>query len=146
MNRLPFILAVAGMMAPGPALAQDANSSIIGAWRMTSLEMPGASGAMQTVPYSGQVIFTEGGTMSVQAMNPDPNAPDGPYTLQGYEAYYGPVTINEAEKTFEVTIESAAVRGLIGQKFERAFEVSGDQLVLKPTSSDEHWRVTYERD
>jgi Lipocalin-like domain len=146
MNRLFMALAVAGALVAGPALAQDATVSINGTWRMTSLDMQDAAGQMQNVPYSGQVIFTEGGTMSVQAMNPDPNAPDGPYTLKGYEAYYGPVTIDETEKTFEVTIESAAVRDLIGQKFERVFEVSGDQLVLTPTNPDEHWRVTYERD
>lgn len=146
MNKLYLALAIAGAMLAGPALAQDADASIIGAWRMTSLEMPDAAGQMQSVPYSGQVIFTQGGTMSVQAMNPDASAPDGPYTLEGYEAYYGTVTIDETEQTFEVTIESAAVRDLIGQKFERAFEVTGDQLVLTPTNPDEHWRVTYERD
>lgn len=146
MNKLYLALAVAGVITASSVVAQDTDASIVGAWRMTSLEVPGASGERQTVPYAGQVIFTEGGTMSVQAMNPDPNAPDGPYTLNGYEAYYGPVTVDDAAKTFEITIESAAVRDLIGQKFERAFEVSGDQLVLKPTSPDEHWRVTYERD
>ena len=144
MNKLNFALALAAVMAASPALAQDKASSINGAWRMTALEVPGASGQLNTIPYSGQVIFTQG-TLSVQAMNPDPNAPDNPYTLKGYEAYYGPVTINEAEGTFTITVESAAVRGSIGQKFERAFEVSGDQLVLKPTNPDESWRVTYSR-
>lgn len=145
MNKLSIVLAVAGILAAGPALAQDADASIIGAWRMTSLEVPDAGGQMQTIPYSGQVIFTEGGTLSVQAMNPDAAAPDNPYTLNGYEAYYGPVAIDEAGKTFEITIESAAVRNLIGQTFERAFDVSGDTLVLTPTNPDENWRVTYER-
>lgn len=65
--------------------------------------------------------------------------------MNGYEAYYGPVSIDEANKTFEITIESAAVRSLIGQSFERAFDVSGDQLVLTPTNPEEGWRVTYER-
>lgn len=113
---------------------------------MTVLEVPGPSGQRQTVPYSGQVIFTDGGTMSVQAMNPDTSAPDTPYTVNGYEAYYGPVTINGVDGTFAITIESAAVRDPIGQTFERAFEVSGDQLVLEPTTPDEDCRVTYERD
>jgi hypothetical protein len=97
------------------------------------------------VPYSGQVIFTEAGTLSVQAMNPDTSAPDNPYTLNGYEAYYGPVTVNEAEGTFVIEVESAAVRNLIGQRFERMFEVTGDQLVLTPANAEEGWRVTYER-
>ena len=144
MNKLYLALAFAGALTVGPAVAQDADASIIGAWRMTSLEMPDA-GQMQAIPYSGQVIFTEGGTLSVQAMNPDADAPNGSYTLKGYEAYYGPVTIDEAGKTFEIAIESAAVRDLIGQTFERAFDVSSEKLVLTSTNPDEHWRVTYER-
>jgi hypothetical protein len=35
------------------------------------------------------------------------------------------VTIDEAARTFTITTESAAVRDLIGQSFERGFEVSG---------------------
>ena len=146
MKKVLLALAIAGLIAATPVMAQEEASSIVGDWRMTSLEVPNAAGEMEAVPYSGLVIFTEGGTMSVQAMNPDPNARDSPYTLRGYEAYYGPVAIDEAANTFEITIESAAVRDLIGQTFERAFEVSGDQLVLTPTSPDEHWRVTYERE
>ena len=145
MNKLYLALAFAGALTVGPAVAQDADASIIGAWRMTSLEMPDATGQMQAIPYSGQVIFTEGGTLSVQAMNPDADAPNGSYTLKGYEAYYGPVTIDEAGNTFEIAIESAAVRDLIGQTFERAFDVSSEKLVLTSTNPDEHWRVTYER-
>lgn len=143
MNKLALALAAAGIVAAGPAFAEDA--SLVGVWRMTALEVPGASGALETVPYMGQVIFSDAGTMSVQAMNPDASAPDSPYTLGGYEAYYGPVEVDQAEGTFAITIEAAAVRDLIGQTFERAFEVSGDQLVLTPTSPDESWRVIYER-
>jgi hypothetical protein len=145
MKTLYLAIAIGGFAVAGPVLAQDETSSIIGAWRMTSLEITDASGQTATVPYSGQVIFTEAGTLSVQAMNPDTSAPDNPYTLNGYEAYYGPVTVNEAEGTFVIEVESAAVRNLIGQRFERMFEVTGDQLVLTPANAEEGWRVTYER-
>ena len=57
------------------------------------------------MPYSGQVIFSQGGTLSVQAMNPDPNAEPTTYTASGYEAYYGPVEIDEANDTFTITVE-----------------------------------------
>lgn len=138
-------IAIGGFAVAWPVLAQDETSSIIGAWRMTSLEITDASGQTAIVPYSGQVIFTDAGTLSVQAMNPDADALDNPYTLNGYEAYYGPVTVNEAEGTFVIEVESAAVRNLIGQRFERMFEVTGDQLVLTPANAEEGWRVTYER-
>jgi hypothetical protein len=46
-----------------------------------------------------QVIFSQGGTLSVQAMNPDAAAEPTPYTANGYEAYYGPVEVDEAKKS-----------------------------------------------
>jgi hypothetical protein len=82
---------------------------------MTSLEV-GTEGNLQPVPYSGQIMFTGSCTVSVQAMNPDANAPATPYTTNGYEAYYGTVVIDEAAKTFTMTVESSLVRNLIGQR------------------------------
>ena len=111
---------------------------------MTSLEA-GTPGNLRPVPYSGQIIFTRSGTVSVQAMNPDTSAPDTPYTINGYEAFYGTVAVNKAAGTFDVTVESAAVRNLIGQRLTRVFKVSGDRLVLTPTDPAEDWRVTYKR-
>ena len=127
---------------PTPA---ETTAPIIGEWQMTSLEVT-ADGTMQEVPYSGQIIFTEAGTVSVQAMNPDTTAPDTPYTLDGYEAFYGSADINEADGTFTVDVESAIARDLIGQELTRNYEVTDDTLVLTPTDAAEGWRVTYERE
>jgi hypothetical protein len=142
------ITALALAFAPfvsAPAFAQDCSMSpLVGAWRMTSLAV-GTEGNLEPVPYSGQVIFTASCTLSVQAMNPDANAPATPYTMSGYEAYYGPVTIDDAARTFVITVESALVRNLIRQSLTRVFDVSGDTLVLTPVDPAEGWRVTYER-
>lgn len=138
---LTFTLTIATL-----ALAQDSLSLLSGVWRMTSLEVGTTADDLQEVPYSGQIVFTEAGTMSVQAMNPDADAVPTPYTANGYEAFYGRIAIDDEAKTFVVTVESSLVRDLIGQDLERAFEVMEDQLVLTPTSPDEHFRVTYERD
>ena len=135
-----------GVLLFAPACAGESGSPLTGAWRMTSLEVGANPGSFRPVPYSGQIIFTERGTMSVQAMNPDTAAPPTPYTVNGYEAFYGPVTIDEADGSFVVTVESSLVRGLIGQSLERRFEVSGDRLILTPANPQEGFRVTYERD
>jgi hypothetical protein len=127
-----------------PSSAHRGKSPLVGAWRMTSLEV-GTEGNLQPVPYSGEIIFTTSGTMSVQAMNPDADAPDTPYTRNGYEAFYGNVTADKAAKTFVVTVESSLVRDLIGQRLTRVFDVSGDTLVLTPADPAEGFRVTYER-
>ena len=138
-----FALGLA-LFVSAPAFAQDCTSPLVGAWRMTSLEV-GTEGNLQPVPYSGQIIFTGSCNVSVQAMNPDANAPATPYTMNSYEAYYGTFTIDEAAKTFTMTVESSLVRNLIGQSMTRVFEVSGDTLVLTPADPAEGWRVTYER-
>ena len=39
---------------------------------------------------SGQVIFSQSGTLSIQAMNPDPDAEPTTYTTNGYKACYSP--------------------------------------------------------
>lgn len=141
------VLVSATACAPEAAPAPETSSAgtIVDEWRMTSLEV--ASGDnYETVPYSGRLIFTEAGTLSVQAMNPDLAAADTAYTLGGYEAYYGPVTIDVGDGTFEIEVESAVTRDIIGQTLTRNFEVSADTLVLTPEDPTEGWRVTYERE
>ena len=143
---LALALALLGSM---PASAQPSQgrpglNSLVGEWRMTSLEV-GSEGDRQSVPYSGQIIFTESGTMSVQAMNPDRSAPDTAYTVNGYEAFYGTVDVDRRAGTFTVTVQSSLARDLIGQELTRVFDVSARTLVLTPADPAEGWRVTYER-
>lgn len=144
----PLALGLALLMTActpeGSATEPEEADPLTGQWRMTSLEA-GTEGDLEPVPYSGQIIFTDADTMAVHAMNPDTDAPDTPYTVNGYEAYFGDVAVDEDDGTFAVTIESAAVRDLIGQTLTRNFEVSGDTLVLTPADPAEGWRVTYER-
>ncbi len=140
-------VAAVGLLITTAACSQASDEAgsdgLTGEWRMTSLEV-GTEGAQTPTPYSGQVIFTDE-TMSVQAMNPDTSAPDTPLTVQGYEAYFGDLTTDADAGTLTVTVESAAERDLIGQTFERNYEVDGDTLVLTPSDPAEGFRVTYER-
>lgn len=144
MNSFKILAAALALAFTSPAFASDVKSPIIGAWHMTALEV-GAAGNLQTIPYSGQLVFTQGGTLSVQAMNPDANAADTPYTTKAYEAYYGPVEIDDDKNIFAITVESSLVRNLIGQRLERKFEVTGDKLVISPVDAAEGWRVSYDR-
>lgn len=136
----------------GPADASSATASdapaatdpIIGEWTMATLEFQ-TDGQFEEVPISGQIIFTDAGTVSVQAMNPDTGAADTAYTVQGYEAFYGDAEIDADAGTFSVDVESAAARDLIGQTLTRNYEVTDDTLVLTPVDPAEGWRVTYDR-
>ena len=144
--KLTKIALALGLLLFPLACAGDSGSALTGAWRMSSLEVGAEPGSLRPVPYTGEIVFTERGTMSVQAMNPDSAAPPTPYTVNGYEAFYGPVTIDEANGSFVVTVESSLVRGMIGQRLERRFEVSGQRLILTPANPREGFRATYERD
>jgi hypothetical protein len=80
--------------------------------------------------------------------NPQSQSPAGPeqYSQGGYEASFGTYEIDESSHTFTFHVEGALVRTLIGKDLPRAFELSGKQLIVKSTRSDEHWRVVWERD
>lgn len=146
MKKWTGIPALSLAILAAPASAQsDAASLFPGAWKMVSLEVGNADSELEAIEYSGQIVFTDAGTMSVQAMNPDADAAPTPYTANGYEATYGRFVIDEADNTLVFTVESSLVRDLIGRDLERVFEISQDQLVLTPTSPEENWRVIYER-
>jgi lipocalin-like protein len=119
----------------------------VGAWRLASLEQEGADGKLHKADSTGLLVFTRDGHMSVQVMdrNPPAQAPAGPeqYSQGGYEASFGTYEINDAH-TFTFHVEGALVRTLIGKNLPRAFELSGNQLIVKSTRPDEHWRVTWE--
>jgi len=94
-------------------------------------------------------VFTADGHASVQVMerNPPTHAASGPqqYSAGGYEASWGAYSVDEAAHTFNFHIEGALVRSLIGKDLPRAYEFTGNQLIVKSTRSDEHWRVAWER-
>lgn len=142
---LKFALTTIALVTAVPAFAQDGTSPIIGAWQMTSLQFTNPEGKVVDVPYSGQLVFADTGTLSVQAMDANPDAKPTTYTANAYEAYYGPVKIDNTAKTFTITVKSSLVRDLIGQELVRKFEVTGDQLVISPVDPSETWRVSYNR-
>jgi Lipocalin-like domain len=121
---------------------------LIGAWRLAWLEEPDADGRVHRAECTGMLVYTHDGHMSVQVMyrNPQAGGQAGPvqYTQGGYEASFGTYQINENAHTFTFHVEGAMVRSLIGKDLTRVYEFSGKQLIVKPPSQDEHWRVAWE--
>lgn len=103
LNKFARILILSSAtLATVPAWAETTASVrdlFSGVWRMVSLETGEAGGPLQQVKFSGQIVFTDAGTVSVQAMNADPNAPATRYAINGYEAYCGRFVNDEAKKT-----------------------------------------------
>lgn len=134
----------------GPTLAASATTQdrFVGAWRLTMLAEPDANGNLHKADCTGLLVYTRDGHMSVQVMyrNAQTGGQAGPvqYAQGGYEASFGRYEINDAH-TFTFHVEGAMARSLVGKDLPRAYEFSGNQLVVKSTDPNEHWRVTWER-
>ena len=128
---------------------ESVRDRLVGAWRLAWLEEQGADGRPHRVDYTGVLVYTRDGHMSVQIMARNPNAapPTGPvqYEQGGYEAYYGKYDVDERAHTVTHHVEGALVRSLIGNDLTRVYEFSGKQLILKSSRPDEHWTVAWER-
>ena len=127
---------------------QSLRTRFIGAWRLVSLEAPGPDGKIHKSDSTGMFVFTRDGHASVQVMERNPSTepatrPDQ-YSHGGYEATFGSYQVDESTHTFTFHVEGALVRSLIGKDLPRSFEFSGNQLIVKSTRSDEHWKVTWE--
>ena len=138
------------LLALGQGSHESANTQnpLIGAWQLASLEEPDADGRLHKADCTGMLVFARDGHVSVQVMyrNPPSEGKSAPvqYAQGGYEASYGKYEVNDAH-TFTFHVEGALVRALIGKDLKRAYELSGNQLVVKSSDPNEHWRVTWER-
>jgi hypothetical protein len=140
----------AGMLGVAHVRAADepARDLLIGAWRLVWLEEPDAAGKIHRADCTGLLVYTRDGHMSVQVMyhNPQTGGQGGSvqYAQGGYEASFGTYQLNERAHTFTFHVEGAMVRSLIGKDLPRAFELSGNQLIVNSTDPNEHWRVAWE--
>ena len=127
---------------------QEVQSRFVGAWRLVWLEEPDANGTVHKADCTGLLVFTLDGHMSVQVMyrNLQSGGQDGPvqYAQGGYEASFGTYQIDEGAHTFSFHVEGAMVRSLIGKDLPRAYEISGNHLIVRSTNPNEHWRVAWE--
>jgi hypothetical protein len=124
----------------------------VGAWRLAWLEEQGADGKVRKADCTGLLVYTRDGHMSVQVMYRNPPASSQAattaapiqYAQGGYEASFGRYEIDESAHTFTFHVEGALVRTLIGKDLPRAFELSGNQLIVRSTHPEERWRVAWE--
>ena len=150
-NVFACLLLIAITSPPCGSHNQAANAPLqdrfIGAWRLLWLAEPDASGKIHRADCTGLLVYTQDGHMSVQVMyrNAHTGGQGGPvqYAQGGYEASFGTYRINDA-RTFTFHVEGAMVRGLIGKDLVRAFELSGNQLIVKSADPNEHWCVAWE--
>ena len=119
----------------------------VGAWRLAALEEPDPDGQIHKADCTGLLVFTRDGRMSVQVMYRTPPAANQSapvqYSQGGYEASFGKYEIDD-DHTFSFHVEGALVRSLVGKDLKRAYQLSGNQLIVRSPEQNEHWRVTWE--
>ena len=68
------------------------------------------------------------------------------YAEGGYEATFGRYAVDDRAQTFTFHVEGAIVRNLVGQNLQRTYRLAGNQLIVEPANTDEHWRVVWARE
>jgi hypothetical protein len=121
----------------------DIQNRFVGAWKLVSLEEPGADGQIHKANCSGMFVFTSDRKASVQVMYRNEQTGSA-YAHGGYEASYGTYQI-EGPSIFTFHIEGALVRTLIGRDLKRQYEIRGNRLTVKSMDPNEHWKVVWER-
>jgi hypothetical protein len=131
-------------------VSDDAQAQLVGTWRLISAE-DFDSQTGQWVPYtfgnppSGYFFYDATGHASIQIMTTPPQqiaTPDSPTPeealaiFNGYIAYYGTYTVDEANIYHQV--EGAWDPSQVGTVQTRPYELSGDQLIIGD-------QVTYKR-
>jgi len=126
------------------------EETLVGAWRLATLDQPGADGQIHRVSDAkGSLIYTADGWMSVQVMyaTAPAGAPSAPvqYAQGGYEGSFGRYDVDEATHTVTHHVEGANVRALVGQDLPRLYQLSPGRLTIRSTRTDERWSVVWVR-
>ena len=140
-------------------------SQFVGTWKMVSVEERRPNGEVVAPRYGahpiGYIIYDTTGHVAVQIMKPDrprcasndaaqASAAEAKAAFDGYGAYFGTYEINEAEGYVVHHVEGSVFPNYVGTDQKRGFELSGDQLILKPpprqVGGEQHTtRVTWQR-
>jgi Lipocalin-like domain len=116
----------------------DISTRLIGSWKQVSDEETLPNGSVVRQDEIGLVTYDASGHMSEQVMRrsaSDVQVPsDSIYLNNGFDAYFGTYTIDEAKHTITHRVEGSVARQLVGKDLVRSFAFEGDRLTLKPTN------------
>jgi hypothetical protein len=148
---LAAVVAIAGFTQAQSAKNQvashdSAREKLIGAWRLVSLEGPGADGKISRITdLKGMLVYTRDGHMSVQLMYPQSaSGLSNDYVKNGYEASFGSYEVNEQAHTVTHHVEGSITEELVGKDLPRVYQFSDGHLIIKSTRPSELWSVTWE--
>ena len=125
--------------------AKSLKSRIAGMWWLESRIDVDFTGQRRIDPIMGAdplgVVCFAAERFSAQFMRRDRSPASGPApagaaannssAVNGYDAYFGSYTLDEAAGTLRTKLEGAVTPANIGSVFERHVEIAGDQLTIR---------------
>ncbi|MBI3303272.1 MAG: lipocalin-like domain-containing protein [Deltaproteobacteria bacterium] len=172
---VPLCLAQAGAekteAKPQPGKTQTATSThgatskFVGTWKLVSIDARRPNGEAAPDRYGpntiGFIMYDATGRMAVQIMRPArPSFASGQVdqatpeeikaAFDGYGAYFGTYEVHETEGFVIHHVEGSLFPNNVGTDQKRFFELSGDQLILKPppqqvAGEQQIVRITWQR-
>ena len=141
------------------------RGQLVGTWRLISRVVRLEDGTAVQDPGlgktpTGYLIYDSSGHMAVQLMRLDrsttidcgasgPAPSDNSQSVNGYDAYFGRYTIDEASHTVTHHLEGALAAADVGKNLVREFQVSEDKLtIIVRTNSPKNKQIrtlTWER-
>jgi hypothetical protein len=149
---LAVAMSLGGLLQTQAAMPNTVPASdrerLIGAWHLISLGEIGPDGKLTAVAgLIGTLIYTRDGHVTVQIMYPESAAElTNDYVRNGYEASFGSYDLDEAAHMVTHHVQGSITRGLVGKNLTRRYQLSGNQLTIRPVQEDEHWMVVWEHD
>src|SRR5262245_15542217 len=140
MGRVLFVISLAASLASG-----QAPGKFVGVWKLISFEQRTTAGEvshpMGQKPVC-RLTYDASGHMSAQLMLPDRPKFEAPSKVRGsaeqkiaafdgYTAYYGTYTVDEAHRTVIHHVEASLYPNWVGTKQRRLFEFSDGKLILR---------------
>ena len=151
---------LASAQAPTKFARRKPADEFVGAWKLISFERRTPAGEL-TYPMGpnpvGRLTYDAMGRMSAQLMRPDRpkfkadgaartgTAEEKVAAFDGYTAYYGAYSVKDAEHVVIHHVEASLYPNWVGSEQRRAYEFSGDQLILRVTNAVGESRLVWER-
>jgi len=133
---------------------ESSRGQLVGTWRLVSRVVATEDGTVVRDPGLGAapigyLTYDSSGHMAAQIMKTDrPSALDcststsapsnNSQSVNGYDAYFGTYTVDQANHSVTHHIEGALVAGDVGKSLVRHFQVSADKLaiIVRTTSAE----------
>jgi hypothetical protein len=155
--------------ASAAASAAEAASPLVGTWQIVEDQSVDAQGTVTARDRDvvGLLVYTPEGRMAVQLMyrNGRPvvsadddvasdgvglghigwSGADAKAAIDTYDAYFGTYTVDAARRTVVHHVHGELRPYGVGTRYERRYELRGDELWLMPADPDLHWRAVWKR-